>query len=366
MTGRVLRFPGRSASNEESERLADSILALPAPERQLRAREIEDPETLLAICKRLREQLESSPKQVRGNAEQLYAFLSEPKRPVGLFDEREYFLGELALLAGTACRMLALKADALRWFDRAEGNFRLTVNAVADWSRVSYQRLAVRLEEREFHDLLERLPDLAESFRKLDMLDDVVKCRFLEALALMETGENGAAASAFERILDESARLANEKLVAPALVNLVHLYGILGDAERALSCSQRVLPLLKRQNDRVNFAKVQAGLGGLLRSKQELTAAVEAYRTAQMTFSDLGMFADVAASGLIVADLLLQLGDDAGALREVLAALPVVEEYRLVPEGMAALVLLRESLRHQKVNHQALRDLHGFFEETVS
>ena len=50
----------------------------------------------------------------------------------------------------------------------------------------------------------------------------------------------------------------------------------------------------------------------------------------------------------------------------VLLALPIVEEYKLVPEGMAALALLRESVRQQKVNHQALRDLHGFFEVSVS
>ncbi len=36
------------------------------------------------------------------------------------------------------------------------------------------------------------------------------------------------------------------------------------------------------------------------------------------------------------------------------------------PMGVAALTLLRESVRQQKVNHQALRDLHGFFEASVS
>ena len=35
----------------------------------------------------------------------------------------------------------------------------------------------------------------------------------------------------------------------------------------------------------------------------------------------------------------------------------------MVPEGVAALSLLRESVRHQKINRQALRDLHGYFED---
>lgn len=64
--------------------------------------------------------------------------------------------------------------------------------------------------------------------------------------------------------------------------------------------------------------------------------------------------------------MLLESGKETEALTEIIAALPIVEEYKLVPEGVAALALLRESVRQQKVNHQALRDLHGFFEETVS
>ena len=78
------------------------------------------------------------------------------------------------------------------------------------------------------------------------------------------------------------------------------------------------------------------------------------------------MVADVAATRLMIADLYLDLGDEAAAIREIMLALPIVEEYKLVPEGRAALSLLRESMRQQKVNHKALRELHGFFEDSVS
>jgi hypothetical protein len=78
------------------------------------------------------------------------------------------------------------------------------------------------------------------------------------------------------------------------------------------------------------------------------------------------MMADVAAIRLIVADLLLESGEERVAALEVLEALPIIEAYKMVPEGMAALALLRESVRQQKVNLQALRDLHGFFEKSVS
>ena len=51
-----------------------------------------------------------------------------------------------------------------RWFDRSEANFRLTVNVVADWARVSYQRLALLLEERRFDELGEQQRSLNSAF----------------------------------------------------------------------------------------------------------------------------------------------------------------------------------------------------------
>ena len=53
-------------------------------------------------------------------------------------------------------------------------------------------------------------------------------------------------------------------------------------------------------------------------------------------------------------------------MKEILSALPVLDELNMVPEGIAALSLLRESIRQQRINRQALRDLHGYFEDLKS
>ncbi|HYB54151.1 MAG TPA: hypothetical protein VEG84_09815, partial [Thermoanaerobaculia bacterium] len=87
------------------------------------------------------------------------------------------------------------------------------------------------------------------------------------------------------------------------------------------------------------------------------------YRAAQKEFDEIGMRADVAALHLVVADLLLELGQEGAATQSVLAAIPVIQELNMVPEGMAALQLLRESLRDQRIDRPALRALHGYFEE---
>ncbi len=231
---------------------------------------------------------------------------------------------------------------------------------------MGYQRLAERLEERQIDVVLEMLPSLIESFRGLEMRDDALKCRFLEGLALMESDELSAAIRVFEEIEREAAAIGNAKLLGTAYTNLTHLHAMQGNADAALAASAKAIPVLRRQNDLVSLAKVQWGIATLLRETGRVEAAIEAYRRAQEEFASIGMRADVAALNLVVADLLLETGREVEAQREIAAALPVISELKMAPEGMAALSLLRESSRRQEINRQALRDLHGYFEDLHS
>jgi hypothetical protein len=71
----------------------------------------------------------------------------------------------------------------------------------------------------------------------------------------------------------------------------------------------------------------------------------------------------VAALNLVIADLQLEVADERGALSSILAALPVLDELKMVPEETAAMALLRESVLQNRVNRTALRELHGYFDE---
>jgi|KBSMisStaDraftv2_1062788.scaffolds.fasta_scaffold13114_2 tetratricopeptide (TPR) repeat protein len=363
MSGRVIRFPKHSLSLQQAEQAAEHILSQPQEERVRRKRslQMEDPETLLAVCSAIRGRLMSDPSWARDEAEFFFQFIDKPRRDIGLFDERHYFLGELALLAGAACRQLSRREEAWIWFDRSEAGFRHTINAAADLSRLAYQRLAERLEERQFDVVLELLPSLVESFRTLGMAEDALKARFLEGMAFLETDEPTRAAEVFSEIADDPEANENPRLRAAAYTNLTHVYGMVGDAEAAIAASARAIPVFRQLNDRIGLAKVQWGLASVLRESGQIPPAIEAYRQAQQQFEDLGMRADVAALNLVLADLLLDQGQNNEALREISAALPVIDELKMAPEGMAALSLLRESALRQQVNRAALRELHGYF-----
>src|SRR5437870_2639179 len=111
--GGVIRFPRprrRRLSPEQARAAAERMLAMPIAERAEKASELllEEPDVLLALCGRLKKQLDSSPVTVRDDAEFLYRYLEKPKREIGLLEERDYFLGETALIAATACRHLSM------------------------------------------------------------------------------------------------------------------------------------------------------------------------------------------------------------------------------------------------------------------
>jgi len=370
MIGDMVRFPWYPAglSSTEGRAVAEKTLATARSERQGLTGQLhlEDPEQLLALCELLRGRLESIPSEVREEAAFFYSFLEFPRRSIGSFDERDYYLGEFALIAGTACRVLSRRDEARHWFDRAETSLVLTHNASAHVARIAYQRLALRLEERQFDAIMELAPRWFECFSKLGLEEDALKCRFLEAHALKETERLSEAKDAFRRISEDAKALKADRLAAIAAQNVFQIHAFLGEVEEAIAEARQAAPILKRLNNRVNLAKLQLGVGYLLRGQGKLVESIEAFREAQRQFAEIEMPADVAATHLVLADLLLDAAQPAQAEWEIRAALPVIDELKLVPEGIAALSLLRHSLRRRQIDRQALRSLNGYFEDLGS
>lgn len=367
MTGNLRRFRRRALTSDQGKALASRALETPIAERAARASELHlgDPEVLLALFGMLRDRWQTEPADVLAEAEFAYHYLRtlEPDDPHGpmVGDEREYFLGEAARIAGTTGRLLSRRDEARRWFDLSEGWFFQTANAVGNLAQLSYQKLALRTEERQFAEVLELLPQLVRTFESLEMFEDALKCRFLEGQALRETDRLPEAVTLFQEIARRAKELGKGNLLGMAYGDLMQIHASLGEAEKAFDLACEATPLLLRLGNRIALAKLQWGLAILLRSQSKLAEAVDAFRVAQREFAEIKMRADVAAIQLAVADLLFELGQDAQARWEIQVALPVIDEFKLVPEGVAALSLLRKSLAGHRINREALRDLHGYF-----
>jgi tetratricopeptide (TPR) repeat protein len=361
----------RVLSKEEGRFAAECLLSVPREERKEKAVALfgDDPHVILTVFELLRGRWESDPATVRDEAEYFYRFLeSVPPRKKGQvktgkfkLDEREYFLGEAALIAGTACRLLSRRDEARRWFGLAEGWFLIDENNVGDLSRLNYQKLALLLEERRFDEVLERLPAVLAGCEQAHLAQESLKCRIIEGNIFREQGRLAEAAAVFREVCRQGRITRSDRVVASGYVNLAQIHGELNEPAEAIEASRAAMPLLKKLGNRIAWAKVQCGLGILYRSQKNRGAAVEAFHLAQKEFEELGMRADVAGLHLMIADLLLDYGLDREAKREVEVALPIIDEYKLIPEGVAALTLLRQSVKSSRVDRHALQELNGLF-----
>lgn len=368
VTGEIVPFPSAPSSiaPEVAAELAQRILSLPPADRH-RTPELglDQSEVYLNICQILDSQLESAPAVVLAEAEYFYRYLerTESSQFNFLFDERDYYLGEFATLAGTSCRMLSRREEARDWLDHAEVWLLTTSNAIGEVARVNYQRLALKVEERRFDQVLALAPPLIDLFSRLHAQELSLKTECLLGVALQETERRREALQIYRSIAKKAESLGSDRVLSSAWVNITQIHALLGESDEALKSAAEASAILRRTGFRSDVGKLQLGIAYLLRARGKRREALEAYRHAQKEFVALEMGADVAAIHLVIADLLLESGQEAQAEWEIRAALPVIDELKMVPEGVAALSLLRESVRRRKIDRQALRDLHGYFDE---
>ena len=356
---------GRITSNRETRKTVEFVLAAPFESNTGKKHQIElgDPSVLLCVCETLRARCEIDPLVASARLEDLFRILLVRRPQPTLAAEHDYLLGEVAFVAAVANRFLFHREATLRWLEEANARFAAVESNAFHLSRVAYQRLALALEERRFEEVLDRAPALAEVFRELRMDEEALKCRFLVGTVHCEKGNARKAIEILSDVLREAKELGSLRLTAQALNNLARFHADLGELEPALLYAREALPALREAGNAVTLVKLRWTTGELLRKQGKHGAALTAYREALSSAVELGIRDDVTAIHLVIADLLLEVGREAEAEWEIRAALPIIDEEKMVPEGIAALSLLRESLRRRQIDKQALRDLHGYFQE---
>jgi len=290
-------------------------------------------------------------------ASDIYQWISQSEFDLGLFDERDYFLGEFGLLAGIASRHLGRRDEACLWLDRAEAGFRHTMNPAPGLANVAYARLALRFEMGRYQDVLELTPSLEASFARLRMGLERSKCRLLRAMTLKQTGQHSLAIEVLDQLRQENATKADPFLAARVLAELGDSQQLEGRLELAMAAFKEALSLLQDHELSPPKADLKLYVGGVHKALGSLLEAADAFRDAQRDYQALGMRALVAYTHLVIGETLLEMNREREARWEILAALPAIDEMRLVPEGLAAVALLRESLDRRAPDVEALQRL---------
>lgn len=361
LNAKILRFPSRPGNSwlspQEAEAEAREYLAISIEERTHADRErfLSNPDVLLSLCAVLKR--EETPAIMEREAREVYECIARPDFSLGVFDERDYALGEFALLASGASRLLGKREEALLWLDRAEAGFRHTMNPAPGLANVAYARLALRFEMGRYQHVLELAPSLESSFRKLRMEAEAAKCALLLAMTMKQTGNNIQAIDSLTALQDVQALRADAPLQARILSELGDLRQLEGQLDLAMAAFQQALALLAGGDVCHTRADLKLYVGGVHRALGSLGEAELAFRSAQGDYRALEMRGQVAYTHLVIAETLLEMRRDREAEWEILAALPAIDEIQMVPEAFAAAALLRESVQRRKTDPKALQEL---------
>ncbi len=361
--GRVLRFPdrGRAACGSLNDLDAQVRSYL---ETSISSRELDlvksilcNPDALIVLGKQLRARMNAEPEQIAVEASRAYAHMAASAERIGFLDEREFFLGEMALIVASTSRVLGRRQETELWLDRAEANYRHVLNAEPQLGRTAYVRLALRYDMRRYDEVLEFLPSVALSFQKLGMTTDLAKCYFLEAMSLKDLGRLEQAETCFARLTEGSEFQAEQAWVGAALVHSGSLKSDRGKFSEALKSYALAMPLLEVTHQYTTLADLKMMVGDTLRRTGHTAAALAAYRESINDHARLGMAARTAYLRVVLAEGLLEAGRPREAEWELRAALPTIEQEKMAPEALLAVGLLRESVSQRNTDAKALSAL---------
>lgn len=362
-TGRVLRFRSRqvpaTVSAEDFQRLTRTFLATAVDKRseELEATTLSNPDCFLAICAELKARCDAEPAVIFDEAARLYRWVETNEGSLGLFDERDYFLGESALTAGNAARQLGMRDEAECWYDRAEAGFRHTVNPAPLLANVAYARLTLYYDRRQYQRVFDLLPSLTTSYRKLGMSRERLKCDFLAAMALKESSRIDEAMAKLETVRQDHSLSAEPGLEALVSVHYGELLSSKGKYAEAVACLKEVSTREAARTQPLVAAHLKSAMAEAFRQQGMLGQAAEALQGAAEEYAAAGMSTLEAYLRIVLAETLIALSRNREAEWQIAAALPTIEEQKMVPEGFAAVTLLRESVTRRRADSVALRQL---------
>ena len=137
------------------------------------------------------------------------------------------------------------------------------------------------------------------------------------------------------------------------------MMGNLMEASRSLGGAASIL---KGRGCSIETEGLALNIGALRRDMGETESAIVAYRSALSDAMTLGLATRAAYIRLVLAEALVASGRVGEARDEIRKALPTIEEQRMVPEGVAALALLREAARRENADPQALGKWRDFLQ----
>jgi hypothetical protein len=173
-------------------------------------------------------------------------------------------------------------------------------------------------------------------------------------MALKESARSDEALLKLDEMRRDEALAEESSLETFVLLHYGELLSSAGRFEEAVTCLKDV-STRQAAGQPLIAAHLKSALGEAFRSQGLLGAAADAFRGAAEDYSTAGMAALEAYLRIVLAETLIALSRNREAEWQIAAALPTIDEQKMLPEGFAAVSLLRESVSRRNADSNALR-----------
>jgi tetratricopeptide (TPR) repeat protein len=317
----------------------------------------QDPDFAIGILNFLSSHSSKEPRLVASEASWLYRVLESTPQSRWLFDENDYVLGSLALIAGGSYRLLGGPEEFNKWMNTAEERFGRTVTENSLLAYVACERLAQDLDRSRYDAVVPHAEALSRVALKTGHTRLFQKSRLIKATALKTLSRISEAEPLFLELSQELEASEETLLLGQCLVHWGNLLSLSGRYQDALGIYKKTEAVARAAASPMTSANLFGALGECLRDQGLFDQAIEYYRASVAEYFSCGMVNWAVYTQIVLAETLLAASLPSDAMKEILAALPIIDEHELVQEGFAALALLKDAVRHRTMDSNALREL---------
>ena len=348
----------RCVSAVRNQEIVRDFLALPFASRSsnLNARFLSEFPIVLTSCVALEDARNTRPDRVAPEAVQLYKWV-ESVLEESQSDELNYFAGDVALSTAICCRHLGSFREHHSWLKVARSHFAATIAPEPLLARVRWCELAVIGDLHRQDEIVNEIPALTEAFRRYGMAEDELKSIFFEANALKVLGRYAAALRRLHVVRDSTSVSGDALLHGLSLVFIAEATAQLGQPELALESLERARPIIERTGSVLGLGNLYAVTAEVLKNEDRLGDAITEYGKAIAVYQTSGMALTEAYTRVLRAETLLAAEREGEAIADLVAALPVLEREDVLVDAVAALALLKESMRRQKADRHVVKKL---------
>jgi hypothetical protein len=303
------------------------------------------PVAVLEVCACLYRIASFRPALVASSAKQLYAALNDHSSPRWFLDEKEFLKGVLSLSASIAARYLGHWAAAFRWLTLGSRAFRRSADA-SDVQRIEVERLALLYSRIDNEAIVAAAPALLET---LTIPRERLKAQLVFAGALLGMNRLGEALTVLETARRCSEGSDEAGLLACLFMKMGEVCSHMGRSGEAVAHFNRAGAILGDFHYPSQFQILTAAMAEHLGGEGELERAAHLYAVSREMAKQVGYAPQVGYLTVLRAELLMMLGKCDEAEAELRAVAPLLEDFDLRREGLAAIQLMKDALARRRL-----------------